>query len=45
MNLPVTHFRSKMRGNVENKNNNPVKIRFVDKTSEIYLRISYLMSC
>jgi len=26
MNLP--YFRSKMRGNVENKNNNPVNIRF-----------------
>jgi len=34
-----------MRGNVENKNNNPVNIRFVDKTSEIYLRTSHLMSC
>jgi len=24
-----------MTGNVENKNNNPVNIRFVDKTSDI----------
>jgi len=24
-----------MRGNVENKNNNPVNIRFADKTSDI----------
>jgi len=36
-----------MRGNAENKNNNPVNIRFVKKhrTSEIYLRTSHLMSC
>jgi len=42
-----TYFRPKMRGNVENKNNNPVNIKFVAKTSEIYLRTSHpdLMSC
>jgi len=33
--MNLTYFRPKMRGNVENKNNNPVKIRFVDKTSDI----------
>jgi len=33
-----------MRGNVEKKNN-PANIRFFDKTSEIYLRASHLMSC
>jgi len=33
LNLP--YFRPKMRGNVENKNNNPVNIRFVAKTSDI----------
>jgi len=27
------------------KKNNPVNIRFVDKTSEIYLRTLHLMSC
>ena len=30
--MNLTYFRPKMRGNVENKNNNPVNIRFVDKT-------------
>jgi len=42
-----TYFCPKMRGNVtnvENKNNNPVNIKFVDKTSDIYLRTSHLMS-
>jgi len=33
--MNITHFRPKMRGNVENKNNNPVNISFVDKTSDI----------
>jgi len=33
--MNLTYFRPKMRGNVENKNNNPVNIRFVDKTSDI----------
>jgi len=32
-----------MRGNV--KKNKPANIRFLDKTSEIYLRTSHLMSC
>jgi len=32
-----------MRGNVEK--NNLANIRFVDKTSEIYLRTLHLMSC
>jgi len=31
-----------MRGNAEK--HNPANIRFVDKTSEIYLRTSHLMS-
>jgi len=43
--MNLTYFRPKMSGNVENKNNNPVSIRFVDKTSDMYLRTSYLMSC
>jgi len=30
----LTYVRPTMRGNVENKNNNPVNIRFVDKTSD-----------
>jgi len=42
--MNLTYFRLKMRGNVE-KNNNPVNIRFVAKTSEIYLRTSHLTSC
>jgi len=33
--MNLTYFRPKMRGNVENKNNNPVIIRFVDKTADI----------
>jgi len=33
--MNLTYFRPKMRGNVENRNNNPVSIRFVDKTSDI----------
>jgi len=33
--MNLTYFRPKMRGKVENKNNNPVSIRFVDKTSNI----------
>jgi len=33
--MNLTNFRPKMRGNVENKNNNPVNIRLVDKTSNI----------
>jgi len=33
--MNLTCFRPKTRGNVENKNNNPVNIRFVDKTSDI----------
>jgi len=41
--MNLTYFRPKMRGNVEQ--NNPAIIRFVDKTSEIYLRTSRLMSC
>jgi len=32
--MNLTYFRSEMRGNVE-RNNNPVNIRFVDKTSDI----------
>jgi len=43
--MNLTYFRPKMRGNVENKNNNPVNIRCVDKTSKIHLRTSYPMSC
>jgi len=41
--MNLTYFRPKMRGNV--KKNNPVNIRFVAKTTEIYLRTSHLMSC
>ena len=33
--MNLTYFRPKMRGNVENKSNNSVSIRFVDKTSDI----------
>jgi len=33
--MNLTYFRSKMRANVENKNNNPVNVRFVVKTSNI----------
>jgi len=40
--MNLTYFRSKMRGNMEK--NNPANIRFVDKTSEIYLRTSHLIS-
>jgi len=29
--MNLTYFRPKTRGNVENKNNNPVNIRFVDQ--------------
>jgi len=43
--MNLTYFRPKMRGSVENKNSNPVNIRFVGKTSDIYLRTSHLMSC
>jgi len=45
--MNLTIFRSKMGGNMENKNNNPVNIRFVAKTSDnlLYLRTSHLMSC
>jgi len=32
--MNLTYFRPEMRGNVE-KNNNPVNIRFVAKTSDI----------
>ena len=42
--MNLTYFRPKMRGNVVNKNNNPVSITFVDKTSDMYLRTSYLIS-
>jgi len=42
--MTLTYFRPKMKGNVE-KNKNPVNIRFVAKTSEIYLRASHLMLC
>ena len=31
----VNYFHPKMRGNVENKNSNPVNIRFVDKAPDI----------
>jgi len=41
--MDLTYFRPKMRGNVEKSN--PANIRFVDMTSEIYLRTSHLMSC
>jgi len=33
--MKLTYFRPKTRGNVENKNNNLVNIRFVDKTSDV----------
>jgi len=33
--MNLTYFRPKMRRTVENKSNNPVHIKFVDKTSEI----------
>jgi len=33
--MNLTYFRPKMRGNVENWNNNQVNIRFIDKTSDI----------
>jgi len=33
--MNLTYFRPTMRGNVENKNNNPVNIRFVVKSSDI----------
>jgi len=33
--MNLTYFRPKIRGNVENKINNPVNIRFVAKTSDI----------
>jgi len=46
--LSLTYFRPKRKGNVE-KNNNPVNIRFVAKTSDIRNlfeeRTSYLKSC
>jgi len=40
--MNLAYFPPKMRGNVE-KNKNPVNIRFVAKTPEIYLRTSHLM--
>jgi len=43
--MNLTYFGPKMKRSVENRNNNPVNIRFVGKTSEIYLRTSHLMSC
>jgi len=33
--MNLSYFRPEMRGNVENRNNNPVNIRFVAKTSDI----------
>jgi len=33
--MNLTYFRPKMRENVENKNNNPVNIRLVAKSSDI----------
>ena len=33
--MNLTYFCPKMRGNVENVNNNPVNIRFVAKISDI----------
>jgi len=33
--MNLTYFCHKMRGNVEKTNNNPVNIRFVDKTPDI----------
>ena len=33
--MNLTYFVTKMRGNVENKNKNPVSIRFVVKTLDI----------
>jgi len=33
--MNLTYFRPKMRGNVENKNNSSVNIRFVAKTSDL----------
>jgi len=33
--MNLTYFRPKMKGNVENKNNNPVNIRLVAKTSDV----------
>jgi len=39
--MNLTYFRSKMRGNVENKNNNPVNTRFFVKTLQIYLKTSH----
>jgi len=33
--MNLTYFHPEMRRNVENKNNNPVNITFVDKTSDI----------
>jgi len=33
--MNLAYFRPDMRGNVENRNNNPVNIRFVAKTSDI----------
>jgi len=43
--MNLAYFRPKMGRNMETNNNNPVNIRFVDETSEIYLRTSHLMSC
>jgi len=37
--MALNYFRLKMRGNVENKNNNQVNIRSIGKTSEIYHHI------
>jgi len=33
--MSLTYFRPKMRGNVENKTNNPVNTRLVAKTPDI----------
>jgi len=35
----------KEKGKCGKKNKNPVNIRFIAKTSEIYLRTSHLMLC
>ena len=37
--MNLTYFRPKMRGNAENKNNNPVNIRCVDKTSTKEMKV------
>jgi len=33
--MNLTYFYPKIRGNVENKNNSPVNVRFVPQTSDI----------